>query len=145
MVLTCAGVRSSSPAIALVVTAPFLPWASYIAQFGDLSTALAVQSDGGLSATALPWLIPIALIALVRRSRARRLAVGPGAVARDAVVLLHSRRAGAEPIAAALIAIPMPGAAVLAAPSSPIQRRTRAWTASLADWRRRRPGAEGMP
>ena len=34
-------------------------------QFGDLSEVLADQSDGGMSATAVPWLIPIAVVALL--------------------------------------------------------------------------------
>ena len=37
---------------ALVVTAPFLPWATYLERYGELSAVLVDQSDGGLSATA---------------------------------------------------------------------------------------------
>ena len=65
---------SSSPAVALVVTAPFLPWASYIAQFGDLSERPRRRSrTAGSPRRRSRWLIPIALIALVAvRSRTRR-------------------------------------------------------------------------
>lgn len=61
----------------LLVTAHMLPWASYVAHLGELSTALTNQSSGGLSATAVPWLIPMALIALILcgREKAAWLAV----------------------------------------------------------------------
>ena len=70
----------------------------------------ATQSDGGLSATAIPWLIPIALVALILcgRERAAWLAV-PVAVAGDAVVLLDARAPGADADRGALIAVPIPG------------------------------------
>ena len=92
MVLTLRWRAVAVTAVLLLVTAPILPWASYVAQFGDLSAALETQSDGGLSATALPWLVPIAIIALVFCGRKRRgLAGGPGPLAGDTVVLLVAR------------------------------------------------------
>ncbi len=56
---------------ALLVTAPLLPWASYIENAGQLMESLGRQSSGGLSATALPWLIPVAFAALVLCGRER--------------------------------------------------------------------------
>ena len=56
------------------------------------------QSDGGLSATAMPWLIPIAVVALFFcRSRARRLAGSPRPLAGHAVVLLDARAPCPDP------------------------------------------------
>jgi hypothetical protein len=108
--------------VALALTAPILPWDSYVARFPDLAEALARQSDGGLSATAVPVLIPLAVIALVLcgRQRAAWLAVPvmwpttqwyystlavPGLAPRTMVTS----------IAAALLAVPIPGLVVAAA------------------------------
>ncbi len=85
-------------AVALVVTAPFLPWGSYFDQFSELSAALDKQSVGGLSATALPWLLPVARHRVgVVRARAGRMAGGAGRVAGDAVVLLDAGDPGVDP------------------------------------------------
>jgi hypothetical protein len=128
----------------LLVTAPFLPWGSYIAQFADLSAALETQSDSGLSATALPWLIPIALIALVLcgRERAGWLAVP---VIWPATQWYYSTLAlpALTPIAAALISIPIPGFAVLAAVAVAVERRNTTRERLVAAWRPA-PPAEGM-
>ena len=132
--------------IALIVTAPFLPWGSYLAQFGDLSNALAEQSDGGLSATAIPWLIPIALIALVAAGRERAAWLSVPALW-PATQWYYSTLAvpALTPIAAAVIAIPMPGAAVVAAAIVAIQRRNTSLDRLIADWRPARTGAESVP
>lgn len=58
-------------ALVLLVTIPFLPWGAYIAQFPGIAADLAEQSDGGMSALAIPVLIPIAVIALVLMGRRR--------------------------------------------------------------------------
>jgi hypothetical protein len=47
----------------VVATAPFLPWSQFIDQWGAVNAALASQSHGGLSVTATPLLIPIAVVA----------------------------------------------------------------------------------
>jgi hypothetical protein len=132
--------------IALIVTAPLLPWGSYLAQFGDLSNALAEQSDGGLSATAIPWLIPIALIALVAAGRERAAWLSVPALW-PATQWYYSTLAvpALTPIAAAVIAIPMPGAAVVAAAIVAIQRRNTSVDRLIADWRPARTGAESLP
>ena len=122
--------------IALVVTAPFLPWGSYIAQFGDLSAALDEQSVGGLSATVLPWLLPVAIIALVLcgRERAGWLAVP---VAWPATQWYYSTLAipALTPVAAALMAVPVPGFVVLAAIAVAVERRNTSVGKVVADWR----------
>ncbi len=123
-------------AAALLLTAPFLPWASYIAQFTDLSAALGSQSDGGLSATAIPWLLPVAIVALVLcgRERAGWLAVP---VVWPATQWYYSTLAlpALTPIAAAILAIPVPGAAVLAAVAVAVARRNTSVGRLAADWR----------
>ena len=55
----------------VLVTAPFLPWGQFIDQWGAVNAALASQSHGGLSVTATPWLLPIAVVAawLIGRER----------------------------------------------------------------------------
>lgn len=130
--------------LVLLVTAPFLPWASYFAQFADLSAALETQSDGGLSATALPWLIPIAVVALVLcgRERAGWLAVP---ALWPATQWYYSTLAlpALTPIAAALISVPIPGFAVLAAVAVAVERRNTSRERLIAAWRPA-PPAEGM-
>jgi len=100
----------------LLLTAPVLPWASYIDHAAELWAVLARQSDGGLSATAVPWLLPVAIIALVfcGRERAAWLAVP---VLWPSTQWYYSTIAmpALTPIAAALMAVPIPGVVVLAA------------------------------
>jgi hypothetical protein len=121
---------------ALVLTAPMLPWAAYIEKFGELSAVLATQSDGGLSATAIPWLLPVAVLALVfvGRERAAWLAVP---VAWPATQWYYSSLAlpALTPVAAAIMAVPIPGAVVAAAVAVAIQRRNTSWRSLVADWR----------
>jgi hypothetical protein len=103
---------------ALVVTAPILPWMAYLERFGELSSALATQSDAGLSATAMPVLIPVAILTLLfaGREKAAWLAVPVlwpstqwyySSLAVPAITTI--------PLAAALLAMPVPGATVAAA------------------------------
>jgi hypothetical protein len=106
----------------LVVTAPILPWMSYLERFPELAEALARQSDGGLSATAVPVLIPLAIVALALsgRERAAWLSVP---VLWPATQWYYSTlavpglapRTVATAIAAALLAVPIPGLVVVAA------------------------------
>ena len=97
--------------IALVVTAPFLPWASYLAQFGDLSEALADASrTAACPRRRSRGCIPIAIIALDHlRSRARRPGWRCRSSGRDAVVLLDARRPGADPDRGGVDGDPDPG------------------------------------
>ena len=103
---------------ALLVTAPILPWASYIDRFGELSASLIRQSQGGLSATALPWLIPIAVVALILcgREKAAWLAVPvlwPSTQWYYSTLAVPALRTA--PLAAAMMAVNVPGITVLAA------------------------------
>jgi hypothetical protein len=50
--------------VAIVLTAPLLPWEAFVAQLPHLLTLLNYQSSGGLSASALPILVIPALAAL---------------------------------------------------------------------------------
>ena len=128
----------------LLVTAPLLPWASYVRQFGDLSQVLVTQSDGGLSATAVPWLIPIAVVALILcgRERTAWLAVP---VLWPSTQWYYSTLAmpALTSIAAALMAIPIPGFAVAAAAVAvAAERRRTASTSLVEDWK---PGILARP
>jgi hypothetical protein len=144
LVLTLRWRAVAVTAVLLLVTAPFLPWASYLAKFGDLSAALEIQSDGGLSATAIPWLIPVAVVALVLcgRERAGWLAVP---ALWPATQWYYSTLAipALTPIAAAIIAVPIPGIVVLAVIAVAIERRNTSLDRLLAAWRPA-PPAEGM-
>jgi hypothetical protein len=119
---------------ALLVTAPFLPWIPYLERFGDLSRALVDQSDGGLSATAFPILIPVALVVLVLcgREKAAWLAVP---VAWPATQWYYATLAvpalTTSTLAAAPMALPVAGAPLAAAV-------VVAWGARLIDWPRLR-------
>jgi hypothetical protein len=131
----------------LLVTAPLLPWASYIRQFADLSAVLATQSDGGLSATAIPWLIPIAVVALVLcgRERTAWLAVP---VLWPSTQWYYSTLAmpALTSIAAALMAVPIPGFAVVAAVIAVAVEHRRASSSGLvADWKPGSVGDTGAP
>lgn len=123
----------------LLVTAPLLPWASYLAQFGELSTALKEQSDGGLSATAIPWLIPVALVALLFAGRERAAWLAVPAVW-PTTQWYYSTLAipAATPVAAAILAIPLPGAAVVATIAVAIHRRNTSVQKLVDDWIPRR-------
>jgi hypothetical protein len=60
-----------------LVTAPFLPWASYVAHLGQISATLATQSQDGPSAQAAIVLLPVGLVCLwvVGRETAAWMAV----------------------------------------------------------------------
>ena len=105
-------------AVALVVTAPFLPWRQFVDDLPTILMQLRLQSNGGLSVFALP---PLALVvagaaavialAVIGRERAAWLAVPVlwpstqwyyASIAIPAVV-----RPGAPFVAAAILAIPL--------------------------------------
>ena len=128
----------------LALTAPFLPWPSYVAKFGELSAVLNTQSDGGLSATAIPWLLPIAAVALLfaGRERAAWLAVP---VMWPTTQWYYSTLAlpALTPLAAAAMAIPVPGTVVVAAIVVAIQRRNTTLARLVKDWRPAAPQPAG--
>ena len=53
----------------VLVTAPFLAWDRYIRDLPAISALLAQQSGGGNSATAIPILIPVAVVGLILLGR----------------------------------------------------------------------------
>ncbi len=109
-------------ALTIVVTAPFLPWADYVGRMGALSDVLARQSDGGLSATVVPLLVPVALVALVFAGREKAAWLAVPALwpytqwyySTLAMPALAPERAALR-VAAALLAVQIPGLVVAAA------------------------------
>jgi hypothetical protein len=55
----------------VIVTAPFLDWPRYLADFAGITATLAEQSKGGQSAAVVPWLIPVAAICVLLLGRKR--------------------------------------------------------------------------
>jgi hypothetical protein len=98
-------------AIALLVTAPFLAWGTYLAEFSQINALMRAQAaNGGFSATAVPILIPVAVIGLwlVGRNKAAWLAVPalwPNAQEYYAVIALPI--AASVPIATFALATPL--------------------------------------
>jgi hypothetical protein len=123
-------------AVGFLATAPLLPWESYLARFGEISNAFQTQTRGGLSATAVPWLIPIAIAALILcgRERAGWLAVP---VVWPTTQWYYSTLAlpALTPVAAAIMAVPIPGIVVLAAAAVAFERRNTNLKRLVADWR----------
>jgi hypothetical protein len=97
--------------ITLIVTAPFLAWGTYLAEFPRITELTRAQaSNGGFSATAVPILIPVAVIGLwlIGRKRAAWLAVPalwPNAQEYYAVIALPI--AASVPIATFAMATPL--------------------------------------
>ncbi len=56
-------------AAAILVTAPFLAWDHFIRDLPRINALLATQSGGGSSATAVPILIPVAIVGLLLLGR----------------------------------------------------------------------------
>jgi hypothetical protein len=119
-------------ALLLAVTAPFLPWATYIAAWPSLVQTLAEQSDGGMSATAFPVLIPVAIVALIAMGR-RRAAWWIVPVLWPSTQWYYASLVvpGATLISAAVVAVPLPWAttlgAALVAAEVLIRRRGLTW------------------
>lgn len=102
----------------LVVTAPLLPWGRFVEELPTILTQLRLQSDGGLSISALPlpWLLVAGVVALVAlavagRERAAWLAVPvlwPSTQWYYASIALPGLvRPGTSLVAAAILAVPM--------------------------------------
>jgi hypothetical protein len=97
-------------ALMVAVTAPFLGWDIYLRDLPRIMALLPAQSGGGVSATAIPWLIPVAIVGLVLlgRRRAAWLAVPalwPNAQEYYAVIALPV--AAEVPIATMAMATPL--------------------------------------
>lgn len=97
-------------AVVVALSAPFLGWDIYLRDLPQIMALLVAQSGGGVSASAVPWLIPIAVVglALLGRRRAAWLAVPalwPNAQEYYAVIALPV--AAEVPIAAMAMATPL--------------------------------------
>jgi hypothetical protein len=102
-------------AVVIVVTAPFLPWATYISEFAVISENLADQSKLTLPMGFLLLVSPLVLVALVvvGRERAAWLivpAIWPSQQFYYGTIALPAK----SKIALALIALPVPGNGLLA-------------------------------
>jgi hypothetical protein len=137
---------------ALILTAPILPWASYLAHAGELGASLVRQNHGGMSATVLPISIPIAalLLVLCGRERAAWMAVP---VVWPATQWYYSTLAvpalRGMSIVAAIMAVPVQGAPVVAAAVMALQMRNftigrlkEAWAVSGTSWRSSQLGGD---
>jgi hypothetical protein len=96
--------------LVITVTAPFLAWDRYVRDLPAISALLAEQSGGGNSATAIPILIPVAVVGLILlgRRKAAWLAVPalwPNAQEYYAVIALPV--AAEVPIATMAMATPL--------------------------------------
>lgn len=119
-------------AAALVVTAPLLPWAAFIEKWPSLTQTLAEQSDGGMSATANPVLIPVAIAALILMGRKRAAWwIVPTLWPSTQWYYASLAMPGATLLSAAVLAAPVPWASTLAAAMVAaevvIRRRGIAW------------------
>ena len=109
-------------AVVLLLSAPVLPWGQFLAALPEIADRFRVQSSGGMSATSWWPLIPVAASALVLagRDRAAWLAVPalwPWTQWYYATIAIpaFAKRTPPAVIAAALLAVPIPGFPVLAA------------------------------
>jgi hypothetical protein len=107
-------------AAALIVTAPFLPYATFIDELPWIAGQLQLQSDGGISVWALPWpWLPVLLVGsivalvLVGRERSAWWAVP---VLWPSTQWYYSSLAipGASMLSAAILAVPFVGGPVVA-------------------------------
>ena len=125
--------------MALAVTAPFLPWPTFIAAWPTVSENLAVQSNGGVSWTRVPVLLPIAVLALLLMGRRRASwMVVPTLWPNALWHYLPFAIPALTPAAAAVAAFPAPGAIVAAAWVVVVQ--TRLGTNSASE----EPGRRGL-
>jgi len=109
-------------AIAPLLSAPFLPWREFVDAFPAIVERLRVQSSGGMSATSWWPLIPVAAGALVLAGRDRAAwlvlpVLWPSSQWYYATIAIPAFAIRTPPVAlaAALLAVPIPGFPVLAA------------------------------
>lgn len=109
------------------MTALFLPWGTFFASYDRISAALAQQANGtGLSALAVPILLPVAVIAVVAMRRKRALwwlvpVFWPFTQFYYASLIIP----GATPLGGLLASVPVPGAVVLGAAATVLELRMR--------------------
>ena len=125
----------------VVASAPFLGWPQFIDQLPAVSDALREQTDGGQSAAAVPWLIPVAAVCLLLLGRRRAAwllvpALWPFTQGYYAVIALPVV-AQAPLVALALSVNDVPGAVVVGLVAQVAVERLGIW--------RPRPTAPGEP
>jgi hypothetical protein len=115
-------------ALALAVTAPVLPWGSYLGRLGEISATLETQSRGGMSATTSLLLVAVAVASLIviGRRRAAWLAV-PGLWPTTQWYYATLAVPGLTPVAAALMAVPAQGIVVAALVAAAIESCLQRW------------------
>ena len=119
----------------LLVTAPFLPWGTYIAAFPSIAETLRIQSDGGMSAWATPILLPVAGLALIAMGRRRAAwwivpVLWPSTQWYYASIVMPA----ATLLAAMIVAVPHPWSATIAAV-----------VVALTVWSEAKPTSDGPP
>jgi hypothetical protein len=126
----------------VLVTAPLLPWGTFLRRWPEVSAALASQSGGGgLSALATPLLLPIAAAAAVYLGR-KRLAWWAVPVFWPYTQWYYSSMIlpVATPLAAAALAVPVQGATTVGIALAAVElawlrrRRGEGLRPRLADW-----------
>jgi hypothetical protein len=114
--------------VVLAVSAPMLPWTTYFQALPTISERLAVQSIGGMSALAIPVLIPIAVAALLMLGRRAAWltvpALWPSTQWYYGVIALPALPTA--PLVAAAMSIPVPGIIVLGLAAQVVWERFRA-------------------
>ena len=119
-------------ALALLLTAPLLPWDMYVRRFAEISATLEEQSRGGMSATTSWAFIVVAVLALavIGRRRAAWLGV-PGLWPATQWYYATLAVPGLTPIAAALMAIPAQGVVVAALVVAAVEISLPRWVDEL--------------
>jgi hypothetical protein len=101
--------------LALLATAPLLPWGEFLASFDTIAARLADQTDFALPTVVLVMAAPFALLAmtLIGREKAAWLSVPalwPSQQYYYGALAIGTR----DPIAAAIVALPLPGVGLIA-------------------------------
>jgi hypothetical protein len=110
--------------VALLVSAPILPWATFLHRFHEIASTLATQSSGGMSASTslLSTIVAIGALVVMGRQRAAWLAV-PGLWPSTQWYYASIAVPGLTPIAAALAAVPAQGFMVAALVAAALEVR----------------------
>jgi hypothetical protein len=113
-------------AVALALTAPILPWRMFLEQWALVSANLAEQSHGGVSWTRIPPLLPVVIVSLLLMGRERASwMIVPTLWPNVLWHYLPFSMPALTPAAAAIAALPVPGAIVAAAVVLAAQERSR--------------------
>ena len=101
--------------LVLIVTAPILPWGAYIAQFGEITAQLALQTKHDIPLAALVAVAPFVGVGLLLIGRERAawlapLALWPSQQYYYGTLVMPTR----SQVAAAIIALPVTGSGLIA-------------------------------